>query len=86
MNAPVTTRTFMNGNSVVLRLPKSLGVGPDEVMEIDRRGSELVVRRRVDPVAEKARLRAFLAALDALPKPPSVEVRDTGELPERPGL
>jgi virulence-associated protein VagC len=86
MNAPVTTRTFMNGNSVVLRLPRALGVGPDEIMEIDRRGTELIVRRSVDPAAEKAKLRALLAELDALPVPGDIEVRDTAEIPERPGL
>lgn len=76
MNAPIATRTFRNGNSVALRLPRALGVGADQDVMIERRGAELVVRPKVDPKVEKARLRAFLSAFDALPKPSSVEVRE----------
>ena len=76
MNAPLTTRTFRNGNSVALRLPKGLGIGPDQDMLVERRGGELVVRPKIDPMAEKARLRAFLAEFDALPKPGYIQTRE----------
>lgn len=86
MNAPIPTRTFKNGNSVALRLPKALGVAPDQDMLVELRGGELVAWPKVDADHERQRLIAFLERMRALPSPGEVEVRDTEEIPERPGL
>ena len=79
------TRTFKSGNSVALRLPKGLAIGPDEKMLIEQNGDVLTVRRLTDPAEEKRKLKALVEALRALPRPPEVEVRDPIEFPERPG-
>jgi antitoxin VapB len=80
------TRTFKSGNSVALRLPRGLAIGPDEKMLIEQNGDVLTVRRLKDPAEEKRKLAALVEALRALPHPPEVEVRDPIEFPERPGL
>lgn len=46
------TKTFKSGNGVALRLPKSLGIGPDERMLIERNGDVLTVRRLKGPAEE----------------------------------
>ncbi|MEA3014847.1 MAG: antitoxin VapB [Sphingomonadales bacterium] len=80
------TRTFKSGNSVALRLPKGLAIGPDEKMLIEQNGDVLTVRRLKDPAEEKRKLTALVEALRALPRPPEVEAREPFEFPERPGL
>jgi len=80
------TKTFKSGNSVALRLPKSLAIGPNEKMVIEQNGNVLTVRRATDPAAEKAELLAMLAELRALRKPPSIQQREPFEFPDRPGL
>ena len=81
------TKTFKSGNSVALRLPKSLGVGPDERMLIEQNGDVLTVRRAVDPAERKQRLLDMLARLQAIGAPADgVQERDPFEFPDRPGL
>lgn len=74
------TRTFRSGNSEAVRLPKDVAYGD---------GVELVVVRSGDVVTlypASISIPEMIARLRALPKPPTVEERDTEELPERPGL
>lgn len=80
------TRTFKSGNSVALRLPKSLGVGPDELVRIERNGDVLTVRRLKDPAEEKRKLLELVAALQAIGRSGEVEMREPIEFPDRPGL
>jgi len=80
------TRTFKSGNSVALRLPKSLAIGPDERMVIEQTGDVLTVRRLKDPAEEKRKVAELIASLRALPKPPHVEKRQAPIPPVRRGL
>lgn len=74
------TRTFRSGNSEALRLPKDVAFGDDVELVIVRSGDVLTVYPAALTVPE------MIAQLRALPVPPTVERRDTDELPERPGL
>jgi len=80
------TKTFMSGNSVALRLPKGLAIGPDEKMVIEQNGDVLTIRRAVDPAAAKAALVALVADLQAIGRPGEIQVREPIEFPDRPGL
>lgn len=80
------TKTFRSGNSVALRLPKGLAIGPDEKMIIEQNGDVLTVRRAVDPAEEKRQWHKMLDELAKLPKPPRVQKRERIEFPDRPGL
>lgn len=89
MNKPVHTRSFKSGNSVAIRLPKVLGLGPDENFEVSRHGDTITVQRIPTETEAAERLRRFRTMLDelkSLPKPPRVEVREPFEFPDRPGL
>ncbi len=72
--------TFRSGNSEALRLPRSVAFGENVELVIVRSGDVLTAYPATTSVAE------MLARLAALPAPPSVELRDEGELPERPSL
>ncbi len=76
----VTSRTFRSGNSDAVRLPKEITFGPGVELEIERRGDVLTMVRK------RPSIKDMLKALDALPIPSTIEVRDTEEIPERPGL
>lgn len=80
------TKTFKSGNSVALRLPKALAIGPDERMVIEQKGDVLTIRRLKDPAEEKRKLLELVEALRALPRPDQVEKREEIEFPDRPGL
>ena len=80
------TKTFMSGNSVALRLPKGLAIGPDEKMVIEQNGDVLTIRRAIDPAAAKAALVALVADLQAIGRPGEIQVREPIEFPDRPGL
>jgi antitoxin VapB len=80
------TKTFKSGNSVALRLPKALAIGPDERMLIEQDGDVLTIRRLKDPAEEKRKLLELVEALRALPRPGEVEVREPIEFPDRTGL
>jgi antitoxin VapB len=77
------SKTFKSGNSIALRLPRALGIGPDEKMVIEQHGSVLSVRPAVDPAEEKRKLLQMLDELRALPKPASIQKREPIEFPER---
>ncbi|MGS1016670.1 hypothetical protein [Allosphingosinicella humi] len=78
------TKTFKSGNSVALRLPKGLGVRPDERMLIEQKGDVLTVRRLKDPAAERARVLRLVERLRAIG--PVGEVEEREPIAERPGL
>jgi antitoxin VapB len=86
MNAPVRTKTFKSGNSVAVRLPKGFAISADTPVEMEKCGDTVTLRVRRDPVEEKRRLLAMLDALQALPKPPTVQTREPFEFPDRRGL
>ena len=75
-----TTRTFRSGNSEAVRLPKDIAFGADVELTIVRSGDVLTIYPARPPIA------ALIRDLAALPRPATVEVRETEELPERPGL
>lgn len=80
------TKTFKSGNSVALRLPKSLAIGPDERMLIEQNGDVLTVRRVKDPAEEKRKLAELIAALNAIGRPGEIQKRERIEFPDRAGL
>ena len=74
------TRTFRSGNSEAVRLPKDIAFGEGVELVAVRSGDVLTLY----PAA--ASIPQMIARLQALPMPPSIEVRDEDELPERAGL
>ena len=86
MNAPVNTRTFKSGNSVAMRWPKRLGIGPEVDLQIVPHGQDFLVRRVVDPVEEKRKLMELIAAMDAIGPVGEIEMREPIEFPDRLGL
>jgi antitoxin VapB len=77
------TKTFMSGNSEAVRLPKGIGFGANVELEIVRNGDVVTLRPRQ---LAKITMKEMLEKMKKLPKPAYVEVRDTAEIPERPGL
>lgn len=80
------SKTFRSGNSIALRLPKALGVGPDERMLIEKDGDVLTVRPVRDPAEDKRKLRALVETLRGLGRRGEIEAREPIEFPERRGL
>ena len=76
----VDSRTFRSGNSEAVRLPKDVAFGRDVEVTIVRSGDVLTIFPRHPPIGE------LIQRLAALPRPADIEVRETEELPERPGL
>lgn len=86
MNA-INSKTFKSGNSVAVRLPKTLGFAADVEVVIERNGDTLTIRPVQDAVEEKRKLLAMLADLQAIGAPEDgVQERDRFEFPDRPGL
>lgn len=77
---PHRTRVFRSGNSQAVRLPKALGYPDGTELELVRNGDILTLR----PIRHT--LRELVHALNELPRPDYVEVRDCEEIPEGPGL
>jgi antitoxin VapB len=76
----IRTRTFRSGNSEAIRLPRDVAFGPDRELVIVRSGDVMTIYPAGTTVAE------MIAELEALPAPPTIEERDTEEIPERDGL
>jgi antitoxin VapB len=74
------SRTFRSGNSEALRLPKDVAFGEGVELVIVRSGEVLTIYPAASTITD------MLARLRALPVPPSVEARDVGDIPDRPGL
>jgi len=83
MNA--RSKTFMSGNSVAVRLPRTLGLPPGVNVRFDWVGGALqMTPEPVEPTLE--RTRAMLEKLRTMPRPAEPEVREPFEYPDRPGL
>lgn len=82
------TKTFKSGNSVALRLPKRLAIGPDERMVIEQHGDTLTVRRAVDSAEAKRELLRMFADMDAIGRPGEMQDRESIRIkfPDRAGL
>lgn len=82
------TKTFMNGNSVAVRLPKELNVRPGTSVQIERQGDQIVIRPEMaeDPAEVRRKMKRLIADLDAIGRPGVVEERDPDIFPDRPGL
>ena len=78
--AAVKSRTFRSGDSEALRIPSEMAFGEGVELTLERSGDVLMIYPAKLSWAET------LAALDALPAPGEVEVRDVEPLPEREGL
>lgn len=76
----VTSKTFKSGNSQAVRLPREVAYDDGVELTITRSGDVLTIYPKRPSIAE------MLAKLDALPVPTDIEIRDTEEIPERPGL
>jgi len=75
-----TSRTFRNGNSEAVRLPRDVAFGADVQVTIVRSGDVLTIYPTRPPIQD------LVDRLTALPAPPTIEVRDNEPLPERAGL
>jgi antitoxin VapB len=73
-------RTFKSGNSEAVRLPKDIAFGEDVELIAVRSGDVLTLYPASMSVAE------MVKRLASLPAPPSIEVRDEQDVPERDGL
>lgn len=85
MNAIIKGKVFKSGNSAAVRLPKELGFEQGSAVTLERIGSDLRMRPLVDPEEGKRRLRAMIAALEALPVLGERWEREPFEAPERSG-
>ena len=71
------TRTFKSGNSEAIRLPKDVAFGENTDLVVVRSGDVMTIYPAATSIA------AMIKRLRSLPTPPTVERRDTEELPER---
>jgi len=77
---PVTSRTFKSGNSDAVRLPKEITFGTGVEVEFHRDGDVVtMVRKRMTN-------REIVEALEAMPKPTSIQKRPEFIAPLRKGL
>jgi antitoxin VapB len=74
------TRTFRSGNSEAVRLPKDIAFGDEVELIAVRSGDVLTLYPAQMSIPQMVR------KLAALPSPPSIESRETEEIPERPRL
>jgi antitoxin VapB len=72
------TRAFKSGNSQAVRIPAELAYDDTSVdLTISRLGDVIVI------APARASMKDAIAKLRAIPKPPSVEVREPIEMPDR---
>ncbi|MCF8505246.1 MAG: AbrB/MazE/SpoVT family DNA-binding domain-containing protein [Caulobacter sp.] len=76
----VTSKTFRSGNSQAVRLPRKIAYDDGIELTIVRSGDVITICPKRPSVAE------MIAKLDALPKPPSIQERDSDIFADRPGL
>ena len=74
------TRTFRSGNSEALRLPREVAYGEDVELVIARSGDVITI------YPARLTVPAMIDRLRSLPAPPSIELRDVEDIPDRPGL
>jgi antitoxin VapB len=75
------TKTFKNGNSVAVRLPKELGIVEGTELEIEQAPTGVFLRRK-----PKYTGRDLVEALEKLPKPDKPWKRERIIFPKRRGL
>ncbi len=80
------TKTFRSGNSVAVRLPKELGFEAGIKVQIEAKGTGLVIRPFSEPASARQRLEDFIRDLKAIGRPGIIEEREPIEAPDRPGL
>lgn len=73
----VRSRTFRSGNSEAIRLPRDVAFGEDVELVIVRSGDVMTIYPAASTIPE------MIARLRELPAPPTIEVRDEEEIPER---
>jgi len=76
----VRSRTFRSGNSQAVRLPREIAFPEGTEVTIVRSGEVMTIYPTKPPISE------MIERLLSLPGPDAIEVRDTEEIPERPGL
>ncbi len=76
----VRSRTFRSGNSEAIRLPRDVAFGADVELVIVRSGDVMTIYPAASSIPE------MVARLRSLPAPPTIEVRDEEDIPERAGL
>lgn len=86
MTAIIKSSTFKSGNSVAIRLPKSLGVGPDEGVEIERRGDMLQIKIVSEAEQKRAKFAQFVERMSALGSGGGDPADGRFEFPDRNGL
>jgi antitoxin VapB len=75
-----TTRVFKSGNSVAVRFPVDMDLEEGTEVTITKIASGYEIR------PTRKTFKALIDALNALPSPSEIEVRDTEEIPEPKGL
>ncbi|HEY5106219.1 MAG TPA: AbrB/MazE/SpoVT family DNA-binding domain-containing protein [Caulobacteraceae bacterium] len=75
-----TSRTFRSGNSQAIKLPREVAFPDGTEVTIVRSGEVMTIYPTKPPLSE------MIERLFSLPGPDSIEVRDTGQIPERPAL
>ena len=78
--AKARTRTFRNGNSEAIRLPRDVSYGENVELTIVRSGDVMTVYPAAPSISD------MIARLRQMPAPPSIEDRDDEELADRLGL
>jgi antitoxin VapB len=72
------TRAFKSGNSQAVRIPAELAYEDTNVdLTITRLGDIIVI------APARATMKEMIAKLRAMPKPPSIEIREPIEMPDR---
>jgi virulence-associated protein VagC len=81
------TKTFMSGNSVAVRLPRSFGFGADQRVVIEQDGTSIKIRPATDPEQIKREWKQLYQDMLAIGAPADgVQERDPFEFADRPGL
>ena len=78
--ATARVKTFRSGDSEAVCIPEEMSFGEGVELTLERNGDLLTLSRSRPTLSE------LVAALDKLPAPDEIEVRDTEPLPEREGL
>jgi antitoxin VapB len=87
MNAPIHTKTFKNGNSVAVRLPKGFAIPAGAEVEMDKSGDTVTIRIARNADEAQRRMRETWERMEAIGAPPGgVQARDPFEFPDRKGL
>ncbi|MEP7221347.1 MAG: AbrB/MazE/SpoVT family DNA-binding domain-containing protein [Novosphingobium sp.] len=87
MNTPFHSRTFKSGNSEAVRLPKGMGFGIGQEVEVERQGDNVIVRAVRSAEDAKRELSRLVADLAMIGRPDDgVQSRPDFEAPDRSAL